>query len=750
MTLTVLFAPRATSRRGALLDMLNRTFCAIMSCACVAGAMASGDMVAFNGISLDMASSAVVGLDVAGEDWGSGISGRKCGIWSLTVNPTGKIDRPVEIFPEGATEKNLRSIDGAKVFIWGKFRTGHGGEAVDEVRMRVVQDGMKLRWRLGVKLKDGWELNMYDFPRIATRSFLGKGDKDRVVTGHAEGGVMTDVANGPYALPGYGHVKDYDVLVNMQIAAAQFFCRYDDDRLFYSACENELGGDDALVVVRYKDDKRIEQVWRHRMRATGQFQMDFDVVTASLSAKPGLPCDWYDAADLYKEWARHARFCSRTLLQKKELADFYRSGPVFYHFDRRWLSDPEYMAKFFAARAADGLKDVPAIGSCTGWEHWGEWVGLDYTPFWPSDDVWMRCVKAMRGANARPFLWPSTYHYALKFRTPDYVANAWRKPGTPRICTKASDPWDFDHTERAIAEGIDKIGMRDAKGNWQYHVAWMGAGGNQATICYYLDECRDIFKRTTIDPLMARGCVVMQLDQFNMCIYRSCFSGNHGHPVGYGRWRVDALRKCLDTANAQMRAVNPEACIGFEGPCQFYIDQIAMQDVRDCRTFKGEWAYVYTYLFHEYVLPFQAGCHENRYWWAKSAAEGQMPQFAKKRDFYDEEGKATPEHQRDVAFFTAWAKLYHGEGRKYLSLGRHIRPPKLICEKLRYTDNWRGKKIDKMVPSVFHAAFEAADGTRAVSLVNATDEARNCTVVFPDGRCEAVTLEPREIMLRQL
>jgi len=713
-----------------------------------AGAMASDDVITFNGVSLDMASSAVVGLNVAGEDWGSGISGRKCGVWSLTVNPAGDINRTVEIFPEDAAEKCAQYIDGVRTFVWGKFKNGRGGEAVDEVRMRVVKDGVKLRWRLGVKLKDGWELNMYDFPRIATRSFMGKGDKDRVVTGHAEGSVMTDVANGPYALPGYGH-NDRDILVNMQIAAAQFFCRYDDDRLFYAACENELGGDDALVVIRYRDDKRIELLWRHRMRATGQFQMDFDVVTASLSAKPGLPCDWYDAADLYKEWARNTRFCSRTLLQKKELADFYRSGPIFYHFDRRWLSDPEYMAKFFAARAADGLKDVPAIGSCIGWEHWGEWVGLDYTPFWPSDDVWMRCVKAMRDAKARPFLWPSTYHYALKFRTPDYVANAWRKPGTPTIRTKESDPWDFDHTERAIAEGIDKIGMRDKNGKWQYNVVWMGTGGDQATICYYLDECRDIFKRTTIDPLMARGCVVMQLDQFNMCIYRCCFSEKHGHPVGYGRWRVDALRKCLDTANAQMRAVDPEACIGFEGPCQFYIDQIALQDMRDCRAFKGEWAYVYNYLYHEYVLPFQAGCHENRYWWAKSAAEGQVPQFAKKRDFYDEEGRATPEHQRDVAFFTAWAKLYHGEGRKYLSLGRHVRPPKLICEKLRYTDKWRGKNIDKMVPAVFHAAFEAADGTRAVSLVNATDEARNCTMVFPDGRCEAVTLEPRAIVLKQ-
>ena len=46
-----------------------------------------------------------------------------------------------------------------------------------------------------------------------------------------------------------------------------------------------FGGDNALVVIRYRDDKRIESIWRHRMRATGRFEMDFDVGTAVLTAK---------------------------------------------------------------------------------------------------------------------------------------------------------------------------------------------------------------------------------------------------------------------------------------------------------------------------------------------------------------------------------------------------------------------------------------------------------------------------------
>jgi hypothetical protein len=72
----------------------------------------------------------------------------------------------------------------------------------------------------------------------------------------------------------------------------------------------------------------------------------------------------------------------------------------------------------------------------------------------------------------------------------------------------------------------------------------------------------------------------------------------------------------------------------------------------------------------------------------------------------------------------------------------------MICEKIRYTDNWRGIAIDKMVPAVFHSAFVAPDGTRAVSLVNSTDEERTCTLVFPNGKNVSYTLAPRQIMLK--
>ena len=58
------------------------------------------------------------------------------------------------------------------------------------------------------------------------------------------------------------------------------------------------------------------------------------------------------------------------------------------------------------------------------------------------------------------------------------------------------------------------------------------------------------------------------------------------------------------------------------------------------------------------------------------------------------------------------------------------------------------EKTDKMVPAVFHAAYEAADGTRAVSLVNATDEERRCSLVFPNGPTRDFTLAPREIVLK--
>ena len=56
------------------------------------------------------------------------------------------------------------------------------------------------------------------------------------------------------------------------------------------------------------------------------------------------------------------------------------------------------------------------------------------------------------------------------------------------------------------------------------------------------------------------------------------------------------------------------------------------------------------------------------------------------------------------------------------------------------------RAYDIDLPTVFHASYEAADGTRATVLANATKEQQTLTL-SRGGRRSTVVLAPREIRL---
>lgn len=99
-------------------------------------------------------------------------------------------------------------------------------------------------------------------------------------------------------------------------------------------------------------------------------------------------------------------------------------------------------------------------------------------------------------------------------------------------------------------------------------------------------------------------------------------------------------------------------------------------------------------------------------------------------------------------FLDEWIPLYCRTARKFLSHGRHIRPPQFRCDRARYSHNWRGRVSETDMPSVFISAYEAPDGSRALMFGNWT-EARQLCAYLKDGEWMRVTLKPCEIRLME-
>lgn len=87
------------------------------------------------------------------------------------------------------------------------------------------------------------------------------------------------------------------------------------------------------------------------------------------------------------------------------------------------------------------------------------------------------------------------------------------------------------------------------------------------------------------------------------------------------------------------------------------------------------------------------------------------------------------------AFAERWIDTYHANA-KWLQHGRHVRPPKIICERLPYTEKFRGTETERVMPSVFVGAFRSADGEEAIFTVNATDREQRFTLEWKGATLE--------------
>jgi len=99
---------------------------------------------------------------------------------------------------------------------------------------------------------------------------------------------------------------------------------------------------------------------------------------------------------------------------------------------------------------------------------------------------------------------------------------------------------------------------------------------------------------------------------------------------------------------------------------------------------------------------------------------------------------ARPDRPVEHELMAQWVALFHGAGRPYLLLGRMMPPPALACA--------RSEQRGRSWPAIMHNAWQAADGSRAVVMVNITEEQQTGRLSWA-GREQELTLAPWEVRL---
>ena len=541
-------------------------------------------------------------------------------LWSVEGCRAGSFDRRFVVRADEAKAFSCRREGDRLVLTW----TDAGDVVEKAVATIVAKEGdPALRCRLSVTPKPGFALVETRFPNFLMSECLGaEAADDAVVLGKGQGGLMRDPMN-----PRREYWNLRQLAHSPGTLVAQFGCFYDDRGGLYTQAEDADGNEKELLMDRH---------WR-RERADGSFcggeftccwsrfeysettdDQPYDILLQAFENPDGEETTWYDAADIYKRWAKNQFWCRKTFLEKSDfLPDWTREAPIVMGFGRSWLDNPDKLKRWLDGYWRKKFSGAPLVAILEGWEHHGDWITTEYFPMHPSEEKFAEMMGWVKAAGGHFWPWPGGHHWN--------VTVGKRSDGTFRL--------DFTKDFAARAEPHAIVG-RDGKVDYR-SLGWL-AGGKTATMCPGDSWTVDWWNREVACELVKRGADLVQADQDVGARLPTCWSTSHGHKPGPGRWAMRAQRHQFETMIAEMRKINPSAMFSFEENHEFFNDLYAFADYRTCRWPGPEWASVFNYLYHEYVPPFQSGAEQyDRWTWlAFCAADGQMPRLPVQEDFY--------------------------------------------------------------------------------------------------------------------
>ena len=484
--------------------------------------------------------------------------------------------------------------------------------------------GADVVWRIAATPKPGWALFQTRYPQIALNEQLGSSPVDDcILVGLAKGGVQRWPMR-----PGRTGWRWRERRAGNYpgTLASQFGCFYDDGGGLYTAAYDTEAHTKELLMDRWWREKRPDGSWRDGDLALswsrygyseGADAQAYDIVTRGFAGADGAPATWHDAADIYKAWAQRQKWCRAKFLDRTDLPDWAREAPAVMQFDRTWLDRPELLKRWLTEYWNKKFPGVPFLAVVFGWEHHGDWITTEYFPCYPSDAKFKEMMVWIKAAGGHPWAWPGGHHWNLTVGK--------KKDGSYRL----------DFTKDFWAR-VAPHAVRDPDGNVHLDdLVWLD-GGTSASLCPADPWTVDWWNKDVARALVERGCDLVQADQDVGARVPSCWSTQHGHAPGPGPWEMKAMRHQFETMLAEMRKVNPTALFSFEEPHEYYNDILSFVDYRNCRDGATEWASVYSYLYHDYVSPFQTGVEvgSRPVWLAFCAADGQMPCLPTSLSFY--------------------------------------------------------------------------------------------------------------------
>jgi hypothetical protein len=414
-------------------------------------------------------------------------------------------------------------------------------------------------------------------------------------------------------------------------------------------------------------------------------------------------CDprWYDAADIYRNWASQQYWCATKFKDRKDIPAIIHNPSYHCNVQIGKMSDtdlaelPQKMSDWSAQ-----LK-VPVYVRGTFWEKRGGWVGIDYFP-------------------------PKLGEEKMKILSSDLKSR-----NIPFICEITGYAWQTGKSG-TITRNINKMSQEQLNDLKLYFnenngpdLCEQNANGEQSDAIIRLCRGSSLgthFIQDMNSKLFDLGTTAYHHDSDPGTMpdgISGCFNAAHGHPIPCGPWSTEITRKAFRDvrAEAARRGINnffitKECCTEqLNMEIQGYISRLS-------ETYKVPFIVpLVQYLYHEYipVVLYNGQIDELN----DIILMGQFPG-----------GRVYPVIPAVLVDYYSSLNVYSGNFLKY---GRMLRPliTDIPVDQVKYTVEGSSKEVFISVPHVRQSAWMDDLGNIGVFAINSKTSASTVNVPLP-------------------
>ena len=623
------------------------------------------------------------------------------------------------------------------------------------VDARIDKD--RIRLRAEVTNDSDWCVAGVIFPQTAFPPSLGADDsRDRLLIPWSGGGLVHSPARFTAS-----EQLDYPYW-----AFAQFYAFYNDRAGLYIAAEDN-GGHHKTFRIQCETGRYASLNLQHNQPELpgNDFELPYDVVLRTFTG------NWRHAADLYKTWAEKQSWCRRALTERKDLPPFLKEGAALLigsiHNPRRREETfgldmeklPGLLDRYRQATGVPHMIFVPY-----GWEHHGDWSGINYFPAVPSDETWKRINGELKWRGHRTAFMVSGFWWVIKRKA-------------IRDLPPFDDSEDFRRRRDMCVHRPDGTVWTMDVYNYENMKTFYLWKGLSTTLCHGSPEAR----RTMKDIFLRIADLGVSLINFDQEIGGGqqvpCYHPEHPHAPGRGNYMWEGFRDVCDAILEEAKPDHPDLGLFMENESELAIQRMATHWSRQFGEVEigfcgSRGVGLFSYLYHEYTTCIGAAMGQGQgfmradkdpelkdYVLTNNVARGLIPGPFMRNVPLDSDDPVRRRHSR---LFCACSRVF-GSFPDYLILGRTLHPLGVECDTFTAWFFRNDPAVLKPVsetepapvrcevelPVINSGRFEAPDGSQALFLIPVRDKQHAAAVTLPAGPetvvCDASRAELQRI-----